>query len=206
MAVADIIADLDAGMNELQLALNNLAYADANRIDGDVEKNVAAEGIFLRGFTIYERTLDRLFLAYCTGSKGLDGAQPTCRLANCDEAQALAIAKNGFRFLDWSSPKSVRERADLFFLDGEPFRTGVDPRATSLSEMEKIRNRIAHFSPEAELGYLSVQRALFGTERVFEMSPGQLLRTRRRGKPPLMQAAYFLSVAQGAAHAAAKRP
>lgn len=205
MSAANIIRDLDAEMHILHEAIDNLPFADANRLDQDIEKNAAAEGIFLRAFTIYENSLERLFVLYCCGKPSINAPHPSTRLANCTEEQAIAIAKGGYRFLDWSNPSSIRARADLFFADGEPFRSGIDPRAMMLANMEKVRNRIAHFSSEAQHGYLEVQRGIWGTERVFDMSPGQLLRTRTKGKPPQHQLRQYLSAAHDVVGVIARR-
>ena len=203
MSAKDVVDELDQYMLELNSSINGLPYASADTEDKDTQKNAFVEGVFLRGFTAFENALERLFLLYCVGKVGLDGSLPECRLTGCSEAQAFAIAKNGQKYLDWSNTRSVRDRAELFFKDGEPFRSAVDPRSAHLSEMEKIRNRIAHCSTEAKVAYADVQLRAFQTPRVFEMSPGQFLRTRRRGRPTVSHCVHYLSNMHDVVHSVA---
>ena len=107
-------------------------------------------------------------------------AQGTTPQANCSAAEIRRILTNGLRYLDWSSQRNVRERASLFFENGMPFYDPVGGKSSVLTDMEKLRNMIAHDSIESANSYKEVQRNNFNTERNFEMAPGQLLRTLSR--------------------------
>lgn len=189
-----LLARFRADMAASQLAMNGLSFAPEDREDPDISANAMFEGIFLRAFTSFENCLEELFLHYCSGGVALGGFTPNSRLSNCTEGDVRAILKMNARFIDWSSPQTVRDRSDLFLRDGEPIRSGIDARSHILTDIEKLRNMIAHDSVEAANAYVEVQRNVFLTERLFKMTPGQLLRTRRRHRPLMSWCAYYLSV------------
>jgi hypothetical protein len=139
-----------------------------------------AEAIFLRSFTAYENELERLFLHYVTGGLTLSGAAPNTYLRVSDESLARKLTKAGFRFLSWAKPSQTRETASTYIENGWPIADMMSANAQDLSDCEKLRNRIAHNSLEAAAEFNSVQRNLLQTERLFNISPGQLLRIRSK--------------------------
>ncbi len=189
-----LLPEYHSKIDALQLALHGRPYAPWAAEDRDIAENSLFEGTFLRAFTTFEGALQELFLHYAVGGASLTGYVPGCRLTNCSDGHVRAILRGNQRFTDWANPQVVRERADLFFESGEPFRTGFAPRSHALTDIQKLRNAIAHESSEAESAYLDVQINNLKTEPPFFMSPGQLLRTRRRGNPPMSWCAHYLAV------------
>lgn len=194
MSASIIDAEFQAHHNQLQLAINGLSYASADVPDNDISASSLVEGIFLQGFTAFERSVESLFLHYVVGGLSSKGFVPDTRLQRCTEGQARTILKSDSRYIDWSSPSTVKERSNRFFVSGEPFAGIIAPRSLLLSEAEKIRNRIAHDSLESRAGMKDVERARFTTERTFVMRAGQLLRTRRRQRPSMSIVAEHLGV------------
>jgi len=157
--------------------LGGIPVAPADRPDPAIEANILAEGVFLRCFTSWENSVEKAFLYFCEGGTSLNGVQPTCRLAHCTTTEVRSILmSNGMRYLDWSSPGSIRTRANLYFHQGIPFEVSIGGKSAILSDIQKLRNRIAHDSVETANGYREVQRNNFNTERNFDLQPGQLLR------------------------------
>jgi hypothetical protein len=175
-----IEADFLAKHQEYRQILNSTPLALSDAPDTNTSASIIAEGTFIRYFTLWENSIERSFIYFCEGGVTLNGVQPVCRLANCSATEIRKILTNGLRYLDWSSQKTIRERANLFFENGSPFYGPVVGKSAVLSDIEKLRNMIAHASIESANGYKEVQRNNFKTERNFEMAPGHLLRVLAR--------------------------
>ncbi len=165
---------------EYRQILSDTPLASSDFPDTNTVASIIAEGTFTRYFTLWENSIERSFIYFCEGGVALNGTQPVCRLANCNSKEIRKILTNGLRYLDWSSQRSISERASLFFEEGEPFYSPVIGKSGVLTDMEKLRNMIAHDSIESANAYKEVQRNNFKTERNFEMSPGQMLRALAR--------------------------
>ncbi len=200
-----MLSAFNAKMLSYQQVYSNLALASNATDDPNVESNALAEGTFLKAFVAYETFLEATFIHFCNGGSSLNGFLATSRLANCDWAQARAILKGSQQYLDWAKPQAVRERARLFLTDGEPITGCIDPRAPDLGDIHKIRNMIAHESPEAGPAYTEVLVRMFTAAPLFPMCPGQALRVRRRKRPHMSWGAHYLSLMSGAANDIAKK-
>ncbi len=150
--------------------------------------------MFLRGYTAFERSLEGMFLHYAAGAKSAGGYSAPSRIVNSDDAHIRLMVKADSQYIDWSSATAVRERAKRYFTGGEPFLTELSLQSELLSQVQKVRNRIAHDSAEALSGFKDVERARFQTERTFAMRPGQLLRVRTKKRPHMFICAEFLAM------------
>lgn len=194
MSLADLDLRVQAEITRLQLEINGHRYADADRDEADFAADALFEGIFLRGFTTFETAVETSFLHYAAGGASVNGYVATSRLTNCSEADARRIIKGDGKYVDWSSASIIRDRASRYFVDGEPFFTEFSGRSDVLSQVEKVRNRIAHDSTEAVTAFRDVERIRFLTERPFVMRPGQLLRARKRSRPHMSICSEYLGV------------
>lgn len=185
-----VAARHDAITARLQAIPN--APTDAETDDQDADALV--EAIFLRTFSAYEADLERLFLHYVTGGQSLNNKASTSYLNLTDEEQARRLVRGANRFLTWSKPASTRATAETYLHEGWPIANILAAKAQDLSDCEKIRNRIAHQSSEAASDFGAVQRNLLLTERLFDLSPGQLLRMRFRGRRKLTVQHYAETV------------
>lgn len=156
--------------------ISDLPFASAIELDDKYNESRLAEAIFLEAFTAYEVNLETLFLHYACGGLSLNGIGASRYLSVNDEARVRAIAKAGQRFLSWAKPSQTRETAQLYLENGWPIAELMSTKEQVLSDCEKVRNRIAHNSIEANTAFKAVQRNIFGTERAFNLRPGQLLR------------------------------
>jgi hypothetical protein len=161
-------------------SLSATAVAAADQPSDDRDADALLEGYFLQLFTASERDLERLFLHFVTGGASTSGAVAQTYLRLQQEDLARRLVRGAWRFLSWGKPDAIRETASTYIENGWPIVDMMAARTQELADCERVRNRIAHRSIEADLQYMAVQRNLFQTERVFEMSPGQLLRTRHR--------------------------
>lgn len=180
-------------VNDLQLTINGMRYASADHPDSNLHDDLVMQAAFIKAFTEFENSLELIFLHYSVGNKSLALFVPDFRLRNCSELQARDIVKSDSRYLDWSSVSVVRERAKRFFSDGEPFLSTHGASADALARAERIRNRIAHNSLEARAPFQEVILHHFKTGRIFDMQPGQLLRSRLK-KPAMHIGAFYLGM------------
>lgn len=197
MSARDIDAEFQAVHSALQLSLNGIPYAPSDVADDAPDKSMLVEGVFMRAFTAFEHSMEELFLHYACGGASVSGRMPGRRLANCSKDEARAIMRGDNRFLDWSASSAVRDRASRIFVGGEPFYSEINAVSELLTEAERVRNRIAHESPEAKLAMQTVEVRRFLTQRTFTMKAGQLLRARRRAKPAMSIAAEHMSTFAG---------
>lgn len=171
----DSIAARYVGLIEL---VDQVDTASADSVSQDHRSDAFAEALFLRAFTAYENDVERLFLHYVTGGVSLQGVQANTYLRTQDEALARKLTKGGFRFLNWAKPQDIKVTAENYIENGWPIVDMMAAKTQDLSDCERVRNRIAHNSLEAAQQFNTVQRNLLATERLFAITPGQLLRIR----------------------------
>lgn len=177
-----LISAVEDRRHSLAQNLAGIQFASPDAPSADTSADTMMEALFLRTFTSYEADLEKLFLHYVTGGSSVSGRIATSYLAiNC-ETHARRMIVNGFKFLSWAKPSAVRDTAANYLDRGWPIIDMLATQSQNINDCEKIRNRIAHRSIEANSDFLAVQRNLFQTERAFEMSPGHLLRARYRGR------------------------
>ena len=152
------------------------APEDSESVDNRAD--AYAEALFLRSFAIYESDVEKLFLHYVTGGTSLGGEPANTYLRVTDVTLARRLTRAGWRFLSWSKPQEIRTTADTYIKEVWPISDIMSAKSQELSDCERIRNRIAHRSIESLHQFNVVQRNLLRTERLFPISPGQLLRIR----------------------------
>ena len=153
--------------------------APSDRESLDKPGDVLMEGIFLRAFTAYEESVEKLFLHYVTGGVSSAGSVATSYLNVRDEGLARKVTLAGKRFLHWGNPGVIRATADTYIKNGWPISEMMNARSGDLIDCQRVRNCIAHSSLQALEGFRAVQRSVLHTERIFSITPGQLLRIRK---------------------------
>jgi hypothetical protein len=78
-------------------------------------------------------------------------------------------------FLDWSSPDTLIERAEAYLKDGYPLKTPLSTNLDSLRTLKKVRNHIAHMSPESLAEFKKVLKTHYGTIPLKLPRPGEFL-------------------------------
>lgn len=152
--------------------------APADSESDDTKADTYAEALFIRAFATYESDIEKLFLHYVTGGTSLGGDSANTYLRVTDVTLARKLTRAGWRFLSWSKPQEIRTTADTYIEEGWPISSIMNAKSQELADCERIRNRIAHRSIESLRQFNIVQRNLLRTERLFSISPGQLLRIR----------------------------
>lgn len=181
MNPTELIAQGDAiakRHESMMAAIEKLPIASDSIESTDYQSDAYAEALFLRAFTAYENDVEKLFLHYVTGGLSLDGKPANTYLKLTDEMTARRLTKAGYKFLSWAKPQDIRMTADTYIENGWPISGVMSAKSQDLSDCERVRNRIAHNSLEALVNFNVVQRNLLQTERLFPITPGQLLRIR----------------------------
>ena len=176
---------------EAMALVDQIAPAPTDDESSDQKADAYAEGLFFRMFTSYENDIEKLFLHYVTGGASLKGVQATTYLKIANEDLARKLIRAGWRFLSWGKPEKIRETAQNYIQDGWPICVSMNAKCQELSDCERIRNRIAHKSTESRAQLNVVQRNLLKTERLFLITPGQLLRIRSTRFKKLHIGHYF---------------
>src|SRR5207244_8363791 len=98
--------------------------------------NLIYELAFVRSILAWEAFLLGTMCAYLTGASGLSGkqAKPKAKISTLPIARELLIGE-GLPFVSWTKAKTVRERAELWFVDGEPYKTTL----ASFSTYDELR-------------------------------------------------------------------
>lgn len=153
MLIEDELSKFDAELAVLRGFSKILASVDLP--DATDEDFFLAEAIIFRLYRIYERLIRISFLFYCTVDKTIAGNEVKSKLRCDDIDTAEAIIKAGNKFLDWGNPASTKKLADLVFDNGYPISELLSPVHSSLVDLQRFRNYVAHDSDEAASGFRS---------------------------------------------------
>ena len=180
--------------SQLDQAIEDIQSAPSDKESEDHRSDTYAEAVFLRIFTAYEYDVERLFFHYVTGGSSLSGVTPHSYLNVSTERLAREIVHNGRQFLNWAKPNETRLTAKRFIKDGWPIYDLMNANSQVLHDCQRVRNRIAHRSIESKSSFDLVQRNLLKTERIFTITPGQLLRIRLKNHQNKLTISHFSDV------------
>lgn len=138
-----------------------------------------AEAIAFRLFRIFERFTRAVFLESCVVSTAPSGLPIVSKLQCADWKMAEEILKAGNRFLDWGNIENTRRLAGLVFENGFPVTDLFSPISATLSNLQTIRNFIAHDSDEARRKFTKVIGSYLPPSILVPDSAGKLLLARR---------------------------
>ncbi len=148
---------------------------------------LVAELSFLRIFLAWEDFLEETFIRYMCGARSASGYAPVLVAQYSSIDRARRVIQGSRPYADWAHPKLVIERAELYFHDGEPYRSALRAGMVGLNEMLTIRNRIAHRSPHATAQFRELVLHELG-HNPQGMGPGRFLLT----MVPLAQSESFI--------------
>ncbi|MEQ9097485.1 MAG: hypothetical protein RIE32_14620 [Phycisphaerales bacterium] len=152
-----------------------------------------AEALLFRLYRAQERLVRAIFLDTCVTHKSYRGISVTSRLSCPDWGSAEEIMKSSVaKFLDWGNPQQTTQRASIIFEGGFPITDTIGPLHSTLVDLQRIRNFIAHDSMEAETQFRKAASNYVSTGVVGLQSAGDLLLTRKRARE-----AYVLTKLMG---------
>lgn len=160
-----------------------LDYSDNSQLQ---TANFLAEAIIFRLYRAQERLIRAIFLETCVTHRSYTGREVKSRLSCPDWNTAEEIMKaSAVKFLDWGNPQLTTQRAAVIFETGFPITDTISPLHSSLVDLQRIRNFIAHDSDEAKIGFrkAAINYLTSGAEDL--STAGQLLLAKRnaRSKP-----------------------
>ena len=150
---------------------------------------------FLKIYLSWESFISRVFILYMIGEKTDSGYAPKRYVTPRDEDHAYSIIKSGRSFPDWLNLDFIREKSELFFENGNPFKTAIYSKANvreALQNMRILRNAIVHASRESKEKYEKMLRNEVGF--VSNMEPGEFLTNMRIKKPQIPYIVYYKKV------------
>lgn len=152
------------------------------------QMNLITEGIFLRGFSLYEKFLEEIFIFYSRGRSTRSGDSVESFLRPRNGAHARDMVKSHMTFLEWNSPETIIQRCDIYLRDGSPIKIALTSNLTRLGYMRRIRNAIVHRSREASDRYAIVVRDELRAMPLNIPNPGEFLLS----TDPRARSTYFL--------------
>lgn len=136
--------------------------------------NLIYELAFVRCVLAWEDFLHTSMCAYLTGARGLSGkpAQPKAKVPTLTVAEELLVGERDF--LSWTKKTTVRDRAAMWFQNGEPYDTALKNFAT-YEELRIVRNRIVHRSASAQDRFSKLRKQKHPRIAHHGMGPGAFL-------------------------------
>ncbi len=156
---------------------------------------------FLKIYLSWESFISRVFILFMVGEKTDSGYAPKRYVIPKDEDHAYKIIKGSLRFVDWLNLEFIRQQSELFFENGEPFKSSLYSNATVrevLQNMKMLRNRIVHTSQEAKEKYKSLLRNEFGFAS--NITPGEFLLKIKYKKPKISYIEYYKKILEVASN------
>ena len=135
--------------SSLASAVQAASSASVSFSPGHVD--LVVEMAFLHGYLAWESFLEEAFVLYLLGKSAPSGFKPASNLSPPNRKLAFdLLIGDGRRPPDWTAPSLVDARAKRCFRDGRPFSNALRSFWNRLSDMKKVRNRIAHMSSESQ--------------------------------------------------------
>ncbi|MEZ5438670.1 MAG: hypothetical protein R3F12_10015 [Lysobacteraceae bacterium] len=178
--IAPVLADFSGELRALaRLDVKNQSQLSASAKRAQLV--LSTEAIFFRAFRAYENFLEDAFVLYTLEKPTLRGQVPTSYLSAENFNHARELLRSGKRFLDWTNPETVIERAETFVKGGGTVKSVVASAKQDLLDMKAVRNHIAHNSEESRVPFEKLIRRVRGTTPIRPVQPGDHLLAQVRG-------------------------
>jgi hypothetical protein len=142
------------------------------------------ESIFFNSFRSYEGFIREIFILYCMEKKSSKRPHSKSYLQPINFLHAEQLLKSSMDFLDWTSPDTVINRAELCLENGHPVKLPYTINRLHLQDFKKIRNHIAHNSIESEQNFSKVVRTYYNGVTPFVIpNPAKYLMLTSRVNP-----------------------
>lgn len=141
------------------------------------------ESIFFASFREFEGFIRDVFLLYCLEKASVSGKRVKSYIRPKGFVHAEELIQSSMPFLDWNSPDTVIQRAELYLEDGFPIKLAFTSHLNELRDFKRIRNHIAHSSKESLDGYKKTLKNYFGVVPLNIPSPGEFLLVTEAKKP-----------------------
>ena len=181
---------ISAAFKDFSSELNRLRRFDAenqtNFSGGSLSRKqivFLTESIFFTAFREFENFIRDIFLLYTQEKKNSRNDRVVSYIKPKDFFHAESLIKSSMSFLDWNSPDTVIQRAELFLKDGFPVKLPYSTNRVKLNEYKKLRNHIAHNSIESLEGFKKVLKNHYGAIPLTIPKVGEFLMVTSRTDP-----------------------
>ncbi len=125
--------------------------------------HIITEGVFNRAFRSFESFLEEVFVLYSMEKRSRGGRHSLAYISPKSNEHAIQMMQSGMNFLQWNSPDTIIQRAELYLKDGFPIKESITINRTILRDVRHVRNHIAHNSrdSQAKFNTRAVQPGLF---------------------------------------------
>jgi hypothetical protein len=156
------------------LSLPAMLRKQSNRIVaiGKTRQEQLCEMAFAILFTAREQFLECAF-EHSVVDAPLASFRSRHRVLVTDRDTAHDLIRGNRKYVEWADIGIVRERAKVFFKNGEPFESSLSAMSDDVRKMRIIRNRCVHLSQHAVEQYKKMIREVFGSGK--QIPPGRLL-------------------------------
>jgi len=141
------------------------------------QQEILGEMAFIALFTAWEQFLEDSFI-WLVVEAPLSLFRNRHKVLVTDRNTANDLICGSRKYVEWANPEIVREKAKIFFKNGEPYESILSSIANDLLRMRIIRNRCVHYSQHAMKQYDNMLLKIYGARK--RISPGGLL----TGVPP----------------------
>lgn len=157
-------------------------------IDPSLQK-VLAEMILIRLFDDLQEALSGMAYRLACGTSYIDNTSPNLLTppARSTSGARLLFEQHGrprHKYVKWSRVSYIRETTKYVISPNDPFIRACDTHSLTISEMQAIRNRIAHKNSDSRKRFDVVLRRYYGATPK-NVTPGLLLLTPRVAPSPL---------------------
>lgn len=104
------------------------------------------------------------------------------------------LMQSAMPFLDWASPDTVIERAELYLENGYPVKLPLAANLSTLRIFRRIRNHISHNSTTSLQEFKKVLRDHYGTIPLTIPKPGEFLLVAEKRDPTKYKLLTFLEL------------
>ena len=162
---------------------NNLAPAS---------RKIVAELVVVRLAVAVENALSRASYKAVAGTSFLDGSAPVLlnRQRTAAKAEVFLKTEGGIlgyeRPIRWLDGSELGKALLVAFDTGDPFSKIGSKHGSTLAQLRRIRNHIAHSNRNSARGFQRVVKQIYGA-KLNSMTPGTLLLTPRAGLIPLVE-------------------
>lgn len=154
MPLNQVLSDYRSGINQVNSLISFAYQQNANQdyVHSNSIREFITTSAFLRMFIHWEGFLENAFVEYMMGELSITGTPVQCCVSPADREHAHKILIGTHRYVDWANHQIVERLADLFFLNGEPFKSSLSAVQGELKDLRTIRNAAAHLSTTTQPG------------------------------------------------------
>lgn len=154
------------------------------------------EVAFIRIFNSWERFLEDTFTLLISGSK-IKTFRAKTFVKKITTGHALLMISGTKEYPDWTKIQDVIKLADIYFKDGEPFKTPLYEIEIYFRDIKKIRNAIVHSSKKANDDFINVIKSKIPSYKI-DTKPGEFLSMNIPGKQGELFFSYYVSYLEAA--------